>query len=314
MRQDVFLPDLVAFGITLAMTPVMVSMKAANRVDASFKASNTHIQSSRTKFHRVFQSVFSIFNLSLAGMMIGSIFMLLCLAIPMLQSHSVFDSRGAMSTSTFGVALYEICYCTYSWCRSKSIIKKDKGIIYYFLATLVTVNPVFFSAQFILCIMGDIAGEPLPIQITFTIAAVAGLFFLDLGLLSCFIVFLVRNPAPTTLSGLFNGNPEAERQWKRTNTIAVFGAAACGLSFLALGIIVLSQTYPPLFPYINLMNAFAYSVACLGAITLLAMKLRLEAAAGNSVMGSANQTKSGESTPSDEVTMKGMRHVRKDIP
>ncbi|KAJ3255276.1 hypothetical protein HDU77_003748 [Chytriomyces hyalinus] len=260
------------------MTPVMlvslgvlirVSLQAANRVDAGSKPSNYYTQSSRTRIYRVFRSMFTVFNVSLAGMIIGSIFMLLCLAIPMLRSHSLLDSPGAMSASAFGVALYESCYCTYSWCRSKSISKKEKGI-----------STQFFLAQFIICIMGDNVGYPLPILIIFAIAAVAGLFLSDLSLLSCFIVFLVRNPAPCSSAGLFNGSHEAERQWKRTHTIAVFGAVACGQSFLALGIIVSSQTYPPLFPYINLMNAFAYTVACIGAITLLAMKLHLEAAAG----------------------------------
>ncbi|KAI8831451.1 hypothetical protein BJ741DRAFT_580675 [Chytriomyces cf. hyalinus JEL632] len=67
-----------------------------------------------------------------------------------------------------------------------------------------------------------------------SVTAVAALFVLDVGLLFCFVNFLVTNPAPTNSMGQFNGNKEAERQWNRTDIIALYGAISCSLSFVGL--------------------------------------------------------------------------------
>ncbi|KAI8827597.1 hypothetical protein BJ741DRAFT_629283 [Chytriomyces cf. hyalinus JEL632] len=56
----------------------------------------------------------------------------------------------------------------------------------------------------------------------------------------------------------------------------LYGLLSTCLSFVGLGILIPSELFPSLNAYVNLMHACAYSVACLLAVVLLAMKMELE--------------------------------------
>ncbi|KAJ3400974.1 hypothetical protein HDU80_006450 [Chytriomyces hyalinus] len=269
MRADITQPDLIAFLLL-----VSILYKSARK--EMKRASTTATQSKYGSLRRVLTSTCTIFNLSLVGMILGSSILLISLLLSLREAHSGWVLKGVVPLGTMGGAIFESSYCIYSWSRSKSIIRNHGDCVYWGLTVLAAVNPILFCAPLISSILYEVKITDIEFYRIFTVAAVAGLFLLDVGLFLCFLHFLFKNPAPTASSGQFNGNKEAANQWRRTGIISKYGLLSTCLSFVGLGILVGSQLFPSLNAYVNLMHAFAYVTACCLAVVLLAMKMELE--------------------------------------
>ncbi|KAI8825490.1 hypothetical protein BJ741DRAFT_631968 [Chytriomyces cf. hyalinus JEL632] len=288
MRADVTNADLAAFCISAFMLAVMVMtllllltvILRSARQSRTTRAS-TGGQSDAVITWKSIQTILSIFNVSLLGMIVGSVVLFSSRLLSLTQSHSYLTVRGAILLESFGGTLFESCYCIYTWSRSKSLIGESGSVLYWILSALAVLNPILFIAQLITGVLLEFQVASTQLYHDVGVATIAGVFLLDVGMLSCFSYFLLKNPAPTTSTGQFNGNSEAQKQWYRTSIIAKYGAFSCGASFLTLAMIVADALFLPLSAYTNLLSTCAYFAAGLAAIILLVMKIKLEGGYGN---------------------------------
>ncbi|KAJ3249337.1 hypothetical protein HDU77_007768 [Chytriomyces hyalinus] len=293
MRADVTDADMAAFYIAAVMLAVMtiallllitVVFRSTNQRMAS--QSSTGGQSKVYKTRPTFMHIFTVFNASLLGMVLGLSVMFSSLLLFLPQSHTYKTVRGGVLLESVGGTLFESSYCIYTWYRSKSLIGKRGGVLYWILTVLAVLSPILFIAQLITGALFESQLAGIQIYPQIAVAAAAGMFVLDVGLLSCFVNFLLKNPAPTSSTGHFNGNSEAQKQWNRTSIIAKYGAFSCALSFLALAIIAANALFLSLNTHVNLVTACGYSVAGLNAIILLVMKIKLEGGSWKLLFGS----------------------------
>ncbi|KAJ3217587.1 hypothetical protein HDU81_000812 [Chytriomyces hyalinus] len=296
MRADVTTADMTAFCIAAFMLAVMV-MTLLLLITVVFRSthqnmtpSSTAGQSKVNKTPRAYLSIFTVFNASLLGIVVGS--------ATLFVSHSYYTVRGASLLESFGGTLFESCYCIYTWYRSISLIGESGTALHWILTGLASLNLILFTTQLITAVLFECQSASIQFYEEVAVATIAGMFLLDVGMLWSFINFLVKNPAPTSSTGQFNGNSEAQKQWNRTSIIAKYGAFSCGASFLALTITVGSRLVPSLNPSLNLMNACAYSAAASCTIILLVMKIKLEG--GYGLFGSAVKSEFASTAKSED--------------
>ncbi|KAJ3248916.1 hypothetical protein HDU78_009433 [Chytriomyces hyalinus] len=283
MRADITQPDLIAFYISSVMMVIMaiaflllasILYKSAQR---DMKRASCGNQPNYGPFRRALISTCTVFNLSLVGTILGSSVLVTSLLISLAQAHNAWALKGVVPFTTMGGAIFESSYCVYSWSRSKSIIRNHGELVYWVLTALAVVDPILFCAPFVSSVLYEEQIVSINLYRITTVAAVTGLFLLDIGLFLCFAYFLLKNPAPMASTGQFSGNSEAANQFRRTEIVAKYGLLSSFLSFAALGILVAGQLFPSLNFYLNLLNACAYTTACWMAVVLLVMKIELEA-------------------------------------
>ncbi|KAJ3248233.1 hypothetical protein HDU77_008206 [Chytriomyces hyalinus] len=301
--------DMTAFCIAAVMLVVMV-MTLLLLLTVVFRSTNqnkTASQSStggqstvnKTRRH-AFPSVFTIFNMSLLGMVLGSAALFASLLLSLPQSHTPWTVRGAIFLESSGGTLFESCYCIYTWSRSKSLIGESASILYWILTALAILNPILFMAQLVTAVLFEYELTSIQIYHDVAVATLAGMVLMDVGMLSCFCYFLLKNAAPTSSTGQFSGNREAKKQWDRTSIIAKYGAYSCAASFLSLAIIVGNQLLPSLNAYANLLIVCAYSCAVMTSIVLLVMKIKLDAGYGKLLCGNTAKLEEYGKTSDEE--------------
>ncbi|KAI8822742.1 hypothetical protein BJ741DRAFT_715278 [Chytriomyces cf. hyalinus JEL632] len=288
MPADMTGADMAAFYISAIMLVVMiitlllflaVVFKSTNQPMSS-QSSTIGQSSTRKKTRHAFPPIFTVFNVSLLGMILGSaaLFSSLLLSLPL--AHTYWHVRGAILLESVGGNMFESCYCIYSWSRSKSLVGESGSVLYWILTALAVVNLIMFSAQLISAVLFEYNLASIQFFQDVVASTITGMFLMDVGMLWCFCHYLFENPAPASSTGQFNGNIEAQKQWNRTSIIAKYGAFSCISSFLTLAIIVGGRLIPSLVSSLNLMNACGYSAAASGAIILLVMKIKLESGCG----------------------------------
>ncbi|KAJ3247147.1 hypothetical protein HDU77_008711 [Chytriomyces hyalinus] len=312
MREDITQPDLIAFCISAVMISIM-SISFLMLVSILYKSPLRDVKrvtssANQSKRGRASTGNCTVFNWSLFGMILGSTLLVSSLLVSLTYAHSTWVIKGMVSVGTLGGTIFESSYCAYSWSRSKSILRNQSVFVYWILTVLAAVNPILFSAQFISCVLYEERIIGILFYRICTVSAVAGVFLLDMGLFLCFAFFLFKTPAPTTLSGRFNGNSEAANQWRRTEVVARYGLLSTCLSFVGLGILIPSELFPSLNAYSNLMHACAYSVACWLAVVLLAMKMELEG--GCSKLFASSYQSTNYSSQSKEESIRLQNEVK----
>ncbi|KAI8830817.1 hypothetical protein BJ741DRAFT_618750, partial [Chytriomyces cf. hyalinus JEL632] len=280
MRANMTDADMAAFCIAAVMVVVMgmtlltVVFRSTNQ-NRTTTQSSTGGQSTGNKTRHAFRPVFTVFNISLLGMVLGSAALFASVLLSLPQSHKPGTVKGATVLESIGGTLFESCYCIYTWSRSQSLIGESGSILYWILTALAILNPILFMAQLVTAVLFEYQLSSIQLYHDVAVATLAGMVLMDAGMLSCFCYFLLKNAAPLSSTGQFNGNSEAKKQWNRTSIIAKYGAFSCGASVVSLGIIVGNQLLPSLNAYANLLIVCAYSGAAMTSIVLLVMKIKL---------------------------------------
>ncbi|KAJ3400976.1 hypothetical protein HDU80_006452 [Chytriomyces hyalinus] len=182
MRADMTGADTAAFCIAAIMLAVMiitlllfltVVFRPTNQYEST--QSSTGGQSTIGKTRKAFPPIFTVFNASLLGMILGSAAMFSSLLLSLPQAHAFSSVRGATLLESFGGTLFESCYCIYTWSRSKCLIGVTGGL-YWILTALAVLNPVLFTAQLITGLLFENKIAIVEVYRDVGVASISGMF------------------------------------------------------------------------------------------------------------------------------------------
>ncbi|KAI8822743.1 hypothetical protein BJ741DRAFT_635271 [Chytriomyces cf. hyalinus JEL632] len=205
MPSDVTDADMAAFCIAAIMLAVMV-ITLLLLLTFVFRSTNLRRrkqpsargQSTIGKARYAFRSICTVFNVSLLEMILGLTALFSSPLLSLHQSHTYWTVKGSASLESVGGTLFESCCCIYAWSRSKSLIGESGSVFFWMLTALTVLNPILFIAQLIAGILFEYQLASTQFYHEVGVATAASMFLLDVGMLSCFCYFLLKNPAPMT--------------------------------------------------------------------------------------------------------------------
>ncbi|KAJ3070343.1 hypothetical protein HDU98_006624 [Podochytrium sp. JEL0797] len=182
--------------------------------------------------------------------------------------HNTEESGAAYLLQNFAVCVAEICYVSFSWSRSRSLVKHVSNQLETFMITFTRVFPFITMSQMIpTCMAVFIPGTLEEVSLYFATFWAIAIIFYDGISLYCFSAFLNRTIIP--------GDSVSSRPDPTFITVSVYGSVSC------ISILAALVAYIPVAIFgrdsvcSNLLGAVTDGLLTLAFAAMLVMKVKL---------------------------------------